>query len=84
VAQFHTHLVFITSLWLKGHSFPEVMKETDLFEGSVIRIFRRLEELLRQLVEASHAIGNSELEDKFTDGLKRLKRGIMFAGSLYL
>jgi len=37
---------------------------TDVFEGSVIRVFRRLQELLRQMVQASKAIGNDELADK--------------------
>jgi ATP-dependent RNA helicase DOB1 len=35
-----------------------------VFEGSVIRVFRRLQELLRQMVQASKAIGNDELADK--------------------
>lgn len=47
---------------------------TDVFEGSVIRVFRRLQELLRQMVQASKAIGNVELEEKFEASLKCLER----------
>ncbi len=36
--------------------------------GSVVRCIRRLEELLRQMCCAAKAIGNSELEAKFTEG----------------
>jgi ATP-dependent RNA helicase DOB1 len=45
---------------------------------------RRLEELLRQLTAAAKAIGNSELEAKFAEGINKIKRDIVFAGSLYL
>ena len=41
---------------------------TDVFEGSMIRCMRRLEELLRQMCQASKAIGNTELENKFAEG----------------
>ena len=36
---------------------------------------RRLEELLRQMVQASKNIGNTELENKFSEAIKLLKRG---------
>jgi len=39
---------------------------TNVFEGSLIRTFRRLQELIRQMAMAAKAIGNSELEQKFT------------------
>ncbi len=56
----------------------------DLFLGSIIRCMRRLEELLRQMVQAAKNIGNSELENKFADAIKLMKRDIVFAASLYL
>ena len=37
--------------------------------GSVIRCFRRLEELMREMCHAARAIGNTELENKFADGM---------------
>lgn len=69
--------------WCKGESFADVCSYADLFEGVVIRCFRRLEELLRQLIAAVKAIGNSELEQKFEAGSSLLKRGIAFQPSLY-
>ena len=74
----------VLSAWCAGSTFAEVMKLTDEFEGSIIRVIRRLEELLRQLASASLAIGNMELKQKFDDGSAKIKRDIVFAASLYL
>lgn len=59
-------------------------KLTDVFEGSIVRVIRRLEELLRQLATAATAIGNSELKKLFEDGAAKIRRGVVFAASLYL
>merc|ERR1712071_297782 len=58
VEQFKPFMMDIVAAWCKGASFGEVCKMTDLFEGSIIRCMRRLEELLRQMVQASKSIGN--------------------------
>ena len=42
---------------------------TDVFEGSIIRCIRRLEEVLRQMCQAAKAIGNTDLENKFAGGV---------------
>lgn len=71
--------------WAKGDSFSEICKKNDnIYEGSVIRCIRREEELLRELIDASHAIGNNILEEKFSESIKCIKRDIVFAASLYL
>lgn len=71
--------------WCGGASFDDICANTTLFEGSIIRCFRRLEELLRQLVAATKSIGNEELEKQFTEGAALLKRsGVAFAASLYI
>ena len=59
-------------------------KLTDVFEGSIVRVIRRLEELLRQLATAATAIGNNELKKLFEDGAAKIRRGVVFAASLYL
>jgi ATP-dependent RNA helicase DOB1 len=50
-------------------------KMTDVYEGSLIRMFRRLEELLRQMAQAAKVMGSDELEKKFEDSLSKVKRG---------
>lgn len=84
VEKFKPYLMDIVHAWCKGATFIDVCKMTDIFEGSIIRCMRRLEELLRQMVQASKTIGNVELESKFSEGIRLLKRDIVFAASLYL
>lgn len=55
-----------------------------LVSGSIIRTMRRLEEVLRQLCQAAMNIGNTDLEIKFSEAIKLLKRDIVFAASLYM
>jgi ATP-dependent RNA helicase DOB1 len=70
--------------WCKGAKFIEIQKLTQTFEGTTIRTLRRLEELVRQISNASAAIGNHELQAKFEKGSELLKRDIVFCSSLYL
>jgi len=57
---------------------------TDVYEGSLIRLFRRLEELLRQIAEAAKVMGSDELEAKFETALTKVRRDLVAAQSLYL
>lgn len=57
---------------------------TKQFEGSIIRVIRRLEELCRQLSDAAKAIGDESLQAKFRDASAKMRRDIIFAASLYL
>ncbi|XP_046662048.1 exosome RNA helicase MTR4 [Homalodisca vitripennis] len=84
VEQFKPFMMDVCYSWCNGASFLEICKMTDIFEGSIIRCMRRLEEILRQLVQASKNIGNTDLENKFSEAIKLMKRDIVFAASLYL
>lgn len=77
-------LMDVVYSWALGESFFTITTMTDAFEGSIIRCFRRLEELLKEMGKAAHVIGNSELEEKFNKAVTAIKRDIVFAGSLYL
>ena len=57
---------------------------TDVYEGILIRLFRRLEELLRQIAQAAKVMGSEELEQKFETALGKVRRDIVTAQSLYL
>uniref|UniRef100_A0A8C1WE07 Exosome RNA helicase MTR4 n=1 Tax=Cyprinus carpio TaxID=7962 RepID=A0A8C1WE07_CYPCA len=78
--QFRPHLMDVVYTWANGSSFSQICKMTDVFEGSIIRCMRRLEELLRQMCQAAKAIGNTELENKFATGknILRLTRSIVY------
>jgi ATP-dependent RNA helicase DOB1 len=84
VKSFSVQLVDLVFEWCRGKRFVELMMMTKQYEGSIIRMLHRLEELMRQLMTASKAIGDSELEDKCARGGAMLRRDIVFAASLYL
>jgi ATP-dependent RNA helicase DOB1 len=84
IEKFKPNLMDVVFAWSKGASFGQLCKMTDAFEGSIIRCMRRLEELLRQMCQAAKVIGNSDLENKFAEADKVIKRDIVFAASLYL
>lgn len=62
----------------------QVAAKTDIFEGSIIRVARRLDELMQQLARAARVIGDEELAVRFEESNETLRRGIMFSASLYL
>jgi ATP-dependent RNA helicase DOB1 len=84
VQGFSCSLIEPVLAWAEGQSFAAVCKLTDQFEGAIIRVLRRLEEILRQATAAAKSIGNEELMDKFTKASDCIKRDIVFAASLYL
>ncbi|XP_052870267.1 exosome RNA helicase MTR4 isoform X2 [Anopheles cruzii] len=84
VESFKPYLMDVVLAWCKGALFSDLCRMTEIFEGSIIRCMRRLEELLRQMVQASKTIGNTDLENKFSEAIRLLKRDIVFAASLYL
>lgn len=86
IDSFKTELMDVVYHWCKGSTFSEICKMTDIFEGSLIRCFRRLQELIRQMSCAAKSIGNSELENKFNASLECLERpsSVVYNPSLYL
>ncbi|TKR73625.1 hypothetical protein L596_020918 [Steinernema carpocapsae] len=82
---FNPGLMAVVHGWCSGKTFQEVVKiGNTLFEGSIIRCMRRLEELLREMRDASAALGNDELKAHFEASREALRRDIVFAASLYL
>lgn len=81
---FNYYMMDIVKLWMGGSTFGEICTQTKVFEGSIIRAFKRLEEVLRQLSNAATVIGNNELVNLFSQGIYLIKRDIVFANSLYL
>jgi ATP-dependent RNA helicase DOB1 len=82
--KFSYELMDVVKMWVDGKTFIQICENTEVFEGSIIRTFKRLEELLKQLSNAARIIGNVELENMFTDGILSIKRDIVFANSLYI
>ncbi|KAI0646215.1 antiviral helicase [Trametes meyenii] len=86
VQSFKVELMDAVVQWCRGASFSEICKLTDQFEGSLIRVFRRLQELIRQMAQAAKVIGNNELQEKFEKASEMLERpnSVIFCSSLYL
>ncbi|VEU21978.1 DEKNAAC102956 [Brettanomyces naardenensis] len=84
VDSFRYELMEVVYSWCKGASFTQICKMTDVYEGSLIRMFRRLEEMIKQLVDAAKTMGNVALEQKMNQSLEMVHRDIVSAGSLYL
>ncbi|KAI9438519.1 rRNA-processing arch domain-containing protein [Lactarius indigo] len=86
VQSFKVELMDAVVQWCRGASFSDICKLTDQFEGSLIRVFRRLQELIRQMAQAAKVIGNVELKQKFEKTSEMLERqnSVIFASSLYL
>lgn len=84
VKSFHADCMELVYAWVNGAKFVDICGMTKQFEGSVIRVIRRLEELTRQLADAAKAIGDMELSKKFAEASTKMRRDIVFAASLYL
>ena len=74
--------------WAQGSQFYTIMTDTDiesveLQEGTMVRTIMRVEELCSDIRNAGKTVGNSELIDKINRVTALIKRGIVFAPSLY-
>eukprot|EP00835_Amoeboradix_gromovi_P003117 NODE_195_length_15388_cov_0.563926.p2 type:complete len:1008 gc:universal NODE_195_length_15388_cov_0.563926:5752-8775(+) len=82
--QYRTELVPVAYAWSKQVSFVDICKMTDVYEGSIVRMFRRLDELLRQMHQGCMVVGNTTLAATFDICSTKIRRGIVFTESLYL
>ena len=84
VERFKPSLVDVVHEWCGGAKFVEVCKIAEgWYEGSIVRTMHRLEELLRQLMDAAKLVGNDELETRCGEARQLLIRDVVFAASLY-
>ncbi|GAX80204.1 hypothetical protein CEUSTIGMA_g7642.t1 [Chlamydomonas eustigma] len=84
VDTFRPTLMEVVAAWSRGTNFSEILKMTSVFEGSIVRSIRRLEELMRELHEALKSIGDADMAERFETASQKIKRDVIFAASLYL
>ena len=84
VNTFKADMMELTYNWYNGMSFDQICKMTNKYEGTIIQCFRRLDELIKELINASRLMGNIQIAEKLSEIKKVMKRDIPFAGSLYL
>eukprot|EP00316_Scyphosphaera_apsteinii_P000204 CAMPEP_0119305162 /NCGR_PEP_ID=MMETSP1333-20130426/6223_1 /TAXON_ID=418940 /ORGANISM="Scyphosphaera apsteinii, Strain RCC1455" /LENGTH=1076 /DNA_ID=CAMNT_0007308185 /DNA_START=71 /DNA_END=3301 /DNA_ORIENTATION=+ len=81
--RFSPALVDLVLEWCGGAKFADLCGMTDAYEGTIIRTMHRLEELLRQLIDAAKVVGNEDLQTKCEEARRLLVRDVVFAQSLY-
>ena len=70
--------------WASGVSFATLMKEhPSLYEGSIIRTFKRLDELIKQVSNAAKKLGNDVLAKNILASSELINRAIVQTKSLY-
>lgn len=84
VQSFKPELMEVVFQWVKGATFAQICKLTDVYEGSLIRMFKRLEELIRQMAQAAKTIGNDALVLKMEKARELTQRDLVSAASLYV
>lgn len=84
VASFRPTLMDITYSWSRGASFRDITLMTDIYEGSIIRAMRRLDELMQQLTMAAKVVGDEKLAAHIEESNLTIRRDIIFAASLYI
>lgn len=85
VQSFRPELMEVVAAWARGNRFADCMKMVPtFFEGSLVRAMRRLEEVMRQVEDALKGVGELELAEVFGEAIRKIKRDVVFAASLYL
>eukprot|EP00833_Pecoramyces_ruminatium_P012093 jgi/Orpsp1_1/1186125/evm.model.c7180000097063.1 len=64
---FSKNLINALYAWGEGEPFVNICKLTMMYEGTITRVIKTIDEMLKQMVNAIHVIGNVELENKFKD-----------------
>ncbi len=76
----HFHLANAMEAWIQGVDFHELAKRTDIDEGIIIRYFRMVIQLLREIQDAPAA--SSHLKGLAAKGLPLINRDIIDAEKL--
>lgn len=81
---FKPTLMDVVYHWSHEANFDRVCEMTDVFEGSIVRAIRRLDEVLVQLAAACESVGDTELSNKCMQAAETLRHGIIASASLWL
>lgn len=73
----HFNLAAVVEAWSKGSSFEKLFRLTSVDEGELVRHFRMVIQLLRELVHASHA--SEKLKKTAGKGFQIINRGVVDA-----
>eukprot|EP00172_Hildenbrandia_rubra_P000234 Plantae.Rhodophyta-Hildenbrandia_rubra.ctg11056.p1 GENE.Plantae.Rhodophyta-Hildenbrandia_rubra.ctg11056~~Plantae.Rhodophyta-Hildenbrandia_rubra.ctg11056.p1 ORF type:complete len:1120 (+),score=164.28 Plantae.Rhodophyta-Hildenbrandia_rubra.ctg11056:193-3552(+) len=74
----------LTYRWAAGESFADVMRKTEMQEGDVVLVVKRLSEMLKDCGRVATVIGNESLANVCAEGIEKVRRDVIFSASLYL
>ncbi|KAG0710204.1 Helicase SKI2W [Chionoecetes opilio] len=83
VDQFNFGLIEVVYQWACGMPFNKIMELTDVQEGITVKCIQRLDEVLKDVKNAAHIIGDPNLREKMEAASAAIKRDIVFTPSLY-
>lgn len=84
IDSFKPHLMLVVYQWCEGASFLTVSKMTDMYTGSIVRVLKRLEELIRQIMEGCRVMGDLNLVNRMERTMELVNRDVVAIQSLYL
>jgi ATP-dependent RNA helicase DOB1 len=84
INQFKPEFIYLIYKWANQMSFNELIENSSVFEGNLVRVIKRLDEFIKSLIDCASFIGNDKLKDKFIQASLKIRRGMPFAASLYL
>ena len=76
-------LALLAYKWVSGADFVDLLDDKNKYGGNIIRNFRRLAELIRQISVVADSIASEELKEKAESLQKNVYRGIVGSSSLY-
>jgi len=73
----HFHAAYAMESWTMGKSFDELFRETDIDEGELVRHFRMVIQLLRELIHSKHT--PDKLRGTAKRSMDKINRGVVDA-----
>ena len=85
IESFNDNYMMPVYKWISGYKFDKLIAEYyTLYEGSLIRVIRRVEEFSKSFETSVEYIGDYNLKKKLEEMEEKIKRDLPFASSLYL
>eukprot|EP00933_Yihiella_yeosuensis_P029560 TRINITY_DN2317_c2_g1_i1.p1 TRINITY_DN2317_c2_g1~~TRINITY_DN2317_c2_g1_i1.p1 ORF type:complete len:1128 (-),score=268.79 TRINITY_DN2317_c2_g1_i1:37-2925(-) len=80
----NVRLMGLAYRWACGENLADLMPDTYLQEGAIVRAIVRAEELLRKLHDVAKMLGNDTQQETFAKAADIIHRDIAFVPSLYI
>jgi len=82
--EFKPHFMEPSFMWANGSNLLEICNCTEIYEGNLISCFKRLDELISQLIEGCQKIEKYNLKEIFKQASSLINRGMVADKSLLI